>query len=174
MRMSVRIGRHHQPAAIWPRDRWPAIGLAGAMLSLASCGFSQTPGTSAGSGAVSSGQVTVTTGKPQYAPTNTVDVTIANGLSSGILAADHQSDCTVLVIEHLSGQTWQPQNPCLLKSPTRLIPFGAGTSTQQTLQPPSGQTTAGWPTGSYRISLTYRQTPGGPETTVYSAQFTIA
>lgn len=160
-------------SARWRRDHWPTIGVAGAILLLAGCGFSQTPSTSTGSGAATPGQVTITTGKSQYAPAETIDVTIANGLPSGILAADHQSDCTVLVIEHLSGQTWQAQNPCLLKTPTRLIPFSAGTTTQQRLVPPTGAS-AGWPIGSYRIVFTYRQSPSGPETTVYSSQFTIA
>jgi hypothetical protein len=62
-----------------------------------------------------------------------VTATIANGLSTSILAADHQSDCTVLLIEYLAGQTWQPQNLCLLKSRTRLVSFGAGTATSQAL-----------------------------------------
>jgi hypothetical protein len=102
-----------------------------------------------------------------------VTATIANGLSTSILAADHQSDCTVLLIEYLAGQTWQPQNLCLLKSRTRLISFAAGTATSQALQPPSGANTSGWPAGTYRIALTYRQSPSGADTTVYSAQFTV-
>lgn len=165
MRMHVRVSR---------AARWPAMGLTGAILLLAGCGFSQTPSTAAGTGTPSPGHVIVATGKSQYTPSEAVDVTIGNGLSGTIFAADHQSDCTVLVIEHLSGQTWQPQNPCLLKSPTRLIPFGAGTTTLQQLQPPSGPNASGWPTGNYRIALTYRLAPSGTETTIYSAQFTIA
>lgn len=141
---------------------------------LAGCGFSQTPSSSTSSGTATSGHVTVATSKLQYAPDETVDVTITNGLSSGILAADHQSDCTVLVIEHLSSQSWQALNPCLLKSPTRLIAFGAGSATPQRLVPPADANAAGWPTGTYRITFTYRQTPSGPETTIYSAQFTVA
>jgi hypothetical protein len=174
MRMQLRRTSCGTPWQHRRHDQWPALGMAGALVLLAGCSFSQTPGSTSGSGAVTPGHVTVTTSKPQYRPGDTVAVTIANGLSSGILAADHQSDCTVLLIEHLTGQTWQPQNLCQLKSPTRLISFGPGTATPQQLRPPSGQSTSGWPTGSYRITLTYRQSPSGQDTTIYSAQFTIA
>ena len=153
---------------------WPAIGFAGAFVLLAGCGSSQTPGTTTGSGTPTSGPVSVATGKLQYGASETVEVTITNGLSSAILAADHQSDCTVLVIQHLSGTIWLSLNPCLLKSPTRLIAFGAGTTTPKRLMPPSGSGAAGWPIGTYRIAFTYRQQASGPETTVYSAQFTVA
>lgn len=165
MRMHVRVSQ---------AARWPAMGLTGAILLLAGCGFSQTPSTAASTGTPTPGHVIVATGKSQYAPSEAVDVTIANGLSSGILAADHQSDCTVLLIEHLSSQTWQSLNPCLLKTPTRLIAFNVGSVTSQQLQPPSGQGASGWPAGTYRIAFTYRKTSSGPETTIYSAQFTIA
>jgi hypothetical protein len=172
-----RVSRRTWCVTPWGPDQynhWLAFGLAGTVLVLVGCGLSQTPGNTPGPGTVTSGHVTVTASKAQYRPTETVTATIANGLSSSILAADHQSDCTVLLIEYLTGQTWQPQNLCLLKTPTRLISFGAGTATSQPLQPPSGPTTSGWHVGTYRIVLTYRHTPSGPETTVYSAQFTVA
>ena len=174
--MELRV--RHTPCetswrSCWP-DRWPALGLAGALMLLASCGFSQTPGNTSDSGTASSGHVTVVTSKSHFGATETVLVTIANGLASSILAADHQSDCTVLAIEYWTGQTWQLQNPCLLRSPTRLVPFGAGTSTLQQLRPPSGPNASGWLTGAYRIAFAYRHAPGDEETTIYSAQFTIS
>jgi hypothetical protein len=169
-----RLSRRGWCSTPWRHDHWPAFGFVGTLVFLVGCSLSQTPGNTPDSGAVTSGHVTVTASKAQYGPTETVSVTIANGLSSGILAADHQSDCTVLLIEYLTGQTWQAQNLCRLKSPTRLISFGAGTATSQLLHPPSGPNASGWSVGTYRIAFTYRQSPSGPETTVYSAQFTIA
>jgi len=169
-----RLSRRTWCGTPWRPDHWLAFGITGTLVFLLGCGLSQTSGNTSDSGTLTSGDVTLTTSKAQYGPTETVTATIRNGLSSGILAADHQSDCTVLLIEYLTGKTWQPQNLCLLKTPTRLISFGAGTATSQPLQPPSGPTTSGWPVGTYRIALTYRHSPSGPETTVYSAQFTIA
>ena len=174
MRMRMRMRWPLRQPTDGRHDRRPAIGLASVIVLLAGCGSSQMGGTSTNSGAVTSGHVTVTISKAHYAPHETVDVTIANGLSSGILAADHQSDCTVLVIEHLTGTNWQQLNPCLLMSPTRLIAFAAGTTTLQQLAPPSGEGATGWPTGTYRIVLTYLQQASGPETTISSAQFTVA
>jgi hypothetical protein len=169
-----RLSRRTGCGTPWRHDHWLAFGVAGTVVLLVGCGLSQTPGNTPNPGTVTSGHVTVTASKAQYGPTETVTATIANGLSSSILAADHQSDCTVLLIEYLTGQTWQPQNLCLLKTATRLISFGAGTATSQPLHPPSGPNTSGWPVGTYRIAFTYRLSPSGPETTVYSAQFTIA
>lgn len=170
---------------IWRRPlraiRWPALGLAAAIMLLAGCGLSsQTPGNGTSSGSATPtatpGHVSVTTNKPQYAPSDTVAVTISNGLASDIVAADHQSNCTVVLIQRQDGQNWQPLNPCRVMTPTRLIPFGAGSTTPVQLQPPASAADHGWPSGTYRIAFSYRQQASfsAPATTVYSAQFTVA
>jgi hypothetical protein len=96
-----------------------------------------------------------------------------NGLSNGIFAPDHQSNCTTVVLERWSGGTWQPQNPCQLKSPTRLIPFGPGTVTQQHLQPQGGGAAPAWSTGTYRVAFTYMQNASEQGITVYSTSFAV-
>ncbi|MBF6590064.1 MAG: hypothetical protein IVW57_05960 [Ktedonobacterales bacterium] len=142
------------------------------IMFLAGCGV--TGASSGGAGGVTPGQVTLVTSKSRYQASETVSVTIANGLSSGILAADHQSDCTVVVVEYLNGQTWQPQKLCQLKSATRLIPIAAGATLTQQIQPPGKPGALAWPTGTYRVALGYRSNPSGSDTPLFSAQFSVA
>jgi hypothetical protein len=120
------------------------------------------------------GNVTVLPDKQHYATGEAITAAIANGLTSRVLAADHQSGCTVVVVEREVARVWQPQNLCQLKSPTRLIPIGAGAALTQQVPPPSSAGSAGWPVGTYRLALRYRLSPGDQDTTIYSATFSIA
>lgn len=122
-----------------------------------------------------SDQVKVTTDSLRYRPGDTITVTITNGLASGILAADHQSNCTTVTLERQDGTTWQPQNPCRLMIATRLVAFGAGSMTAVRLQPQTGADTApaGWAAGTYRVAFSYAHSAGGTSTTSYSASVTI-
>jgi len=146
------------------------VSCALGLLLLAGCGT--TGGSSPGG--ITSGIVTAALSKQQYATGDTISVTLGNGLASTILAADHQSDCTVVVVEYLSQQTWQPRNLCQLKSPTRFVPVNAGATLTQQVHPPTAGGTTGWPSGTYRIAFTYRLSASGTDTTIYSAQFTIS
>jgi hypothetical protein len=139
------------------------------LVLLAGCGASA--GASSG---VTPGQITITTSKAQYQPGETISVTIGNGLASRVLVADHQSDCGVVTVEYQNGQTWQPQNPCLLKSPTRLVPIEAGTTHAQPVRPPQTSGSPAWPTGVYRVALSYHEDAAGSETMISSAQFHVA
>lgn len=164
--------------ALWrsPRrrhDYWPALGLAAGLVLLAGCGLSSSSGGGAGTGNPTPSQVTVTTSQQRYTPSDTVIVTITNGLATRILAADHQSNCTIVRIELQSGQAWQPQNPCKLMSPTRLIPLDPGSATTQQLQPIQQAGATRWTSGTYRIVLAYRQNPTDADTTIYSASFDV-
>jgi hypothetical protein len=162
--------------------RAPAIGVALGLMILAGCGAAgaddggtPTPGTPT-PGTPTPGPVTVTADKQQYGPKDTIAVTITNGLSSSIVAPDHQSNCTTVTLEWWSGANWQPQNPCKLMTPTRLIPISAGATMAQHLQPQGG-TPPGWPTGTYRVAFTYYVgtlgSHSGSPTTIYSATFTV-
>jgi len=148
---------------------WRAIGFAGlaaGLALLAACGASTTPGGS-------SGQVTIITDQPRYGASDTVHATVTNGLASSVLTADHQSNCGIVTIERQEGQTWQPQNPCLLKTATRLITLAPGSVTTAPLQPPTAAGASGWTAGTYRVAFTYRLSQAGSDTTIYSAQFSI-
>jgi hypothetical protein len=150
------------------------------LVILAGCGASGSAGTGGGgtpiAGTATPGPVTVAADKQRYGPKDTIAVTITNGLSTPIAAPDHQSNCTTVTLDWWSGANWQPQNPCKLMTPTRLIPISAGATLAQQLQPQSG-TPAAWTTGTYRIAFTYYiGTPGshsGSSTTIYSATFTV-
>lgn len=164
---------HRSPLARRQLDQCLMLGLAAGLMLLAGCGMSGTTGSSPAPGGVTSGQVTVAPSKQQYGSSETVVVTIANGLPAGILAPDHQSDCTVVTIERLTNQAWQPQNMCQLKSPTRLVSLSSGSALAQQVRPPTSGVTPGWSPGTYRIAFAYRQNPTDQGTTIYSASFTI-
>jgi len=114
------------------------------------------------------GQVTIAVAQ-QYGPNDTIEASVANGLPGDIRVADHQSGCTILTVERLAGSSWQAQNPCLLRSPTRLTALAAGSVTPVAVQPPPG----GWSPGVYRATLVYREAAGDVETSVTSATFRV-
>lgn len=150
------------------------LGLAAGVMLLAGCGMAGTTGsTGPGSGNVTSSQVRVVPDKQQYRSSETVVATITNGLSASITTQDHQSDCTVVTVERLAGQMWQPQNMCQLKSPTRLVPLAAGATIAQQVRPPTSLASSGWSAGTYRIVFAYRQGATDQDTTIYSATFTV-
>jgi hypothetical protein len=118
---------------------------------------------------VVSGQVTLTLDKQRYGAHDTVVVTIANGLSQMIWAADHQTDCTVLVAEQAHASAWEGVDNCRLMTPTSLTPLPLGATTERL-------DTSGWLTGTYRITLTYGggdEGRGGPGGTAHSVEFSI-
>jgi hypothetical protein len=167
-------GRHTRRGSHRHQDYWPTIGLAAGLVLLAGCGLSGPSGSGSGIGSPTPGQVTLATNQQRYAPSDIVVVTVTNGLATRILAADHQSNCTMVTIERQSDQTWQPQNPCRLMSPTRLIPIESGSAISQQLQPLQATGTAGWAPGTYRIAFTYRLSAPDEGTTIFSASFVVA
>jgi hypothetical protein len=171
-----------------------AGGICASLLLLSACGLSSGASSSArltggaqgspspsasaaASPAIQQGAVAVVLDKTRYASGDTVNATILNGLDHTIFAADHQTDCTVLVVEQQTGAGWQRVGRCLLASPTRLVPFAASSQTATPLaNGPAGNGGASWGAGTYRVSLTYLNsdtdiTAAG--STVYSATFTL-
>jgi hypothetical protein len=119
---------------------------------------------------VTSGQVTLRLDKQRYDANNTVIVTIANGLSQTIWAADHNTGCTVLVAERTHAGAWEAMDDCHLMTPTRLMGLSPGDTIVRL-------DTSGWPTGTYRITLTYNsgdEGMGGAGGVVHSAEFTVS
>jgi hypothetical protein len=173
MPMRSRRVCSRSPRARWQHNHCLMIGLVAGFVLLAGCGMSGSTGGSSGSHSVTSGQVTVATNKQQYGSSETVVVTITNGLPNAILAPDHQSDCTVVTIERLANQTWQPQNMCQLKSATRLVSLPSGSTLTPQVRPPALNGAVGWLPGTYRVAFEYRQNASDQGSTVYSASFTI-
>jgi hypothetical protein len=125
--------------------------------------------TATASGQLTGGQVTLTLDKQRYGARDAVVVTIANGLSRTIWAADHQTSCTVLVAERTQAGAWVPVGTCRLMTPTRLTPLPAGSTTVHL-------NTSAWPAGNYRITLNYNagdEGMSGPGGIVHSAEFAV-
>jgi len=113
--------------------------------------------------------VTVVVAQGRYAAGDGIAVSVVNGLLVAIRVADHQSGCTIVSVERQSGSSWQAQNPCLLRSPTRLVALASGSVTAVAVPPPD----RGWALGAYRVTLTYRMETGDAVTAVASAGFRV-
>lgn len=171
-------------------SRYPLIGaaltlaLVGVIVLCAGCGqaigssnspqvgvsSSPTPTQAVQAGQPTQGQVTLTLDKQRYAMGDTIAVTIHNGSSKTIWTEDHQTNCTVVTAEHLEGSQWQAVGRCRLMTPTVVMPLSAASATVQQLFG------TGWPSGLYRVTLTYTggdEGTGGPGGIAHSAEFTI-
>lgn len=122
--------------------------------------------------AITQGAVTVTTGKTQFAPAETITVFINNGLSQSIFVADHQTRCSLVTLEIQTGGGWQPVAPCPLMTPTGLIEIAAGITNTQRLGAPGASQQ--WAAGTYRVRLAYAPQRLGTATIIYSAPFAVA
>jgi hypothetical protein len=137
---------------------------------------SVTPG---GSGQFVSGQVTLALDKQRYAAGDTINVTISNGLPQTIWSEDHQTNCTVLTAEHLQNGAWQAVGDCRLMTPTRIVPVSANSDTTEHLAVPRVSSGSGWPSGTYRVTLTYTggdegtPIPAGTSGVAHSAEFAV-
>lgn len=124
------------------------------------------------------GSVTLTLDQQRYNTDSLIIVTIHNGTQHTIWAADHQTSCTVLVLERQNQGSWYRVGQCALATPTRLVSILPETSLVQRLSSYQEMNTgAGWLAGSYRIALTYHV---GDDTSaltggevIYSTAFTI-
>jgi hypothetical protein len=121
-------------------------------------------------GQQTNGQVTLTLNRQQYATGDTITVTIHNGLSQMIWSADHKTACTVLAAEHLQNGQWEAMGLCRLETPTLMVALPATSATVQQFA------TIGWPSGTYRVTLSYGdgdEGTGGPSGVAHSVEFTI-
>jgi hypothetical protein len=125
-----------------------------------------------------SGSVTLTLDQQRYTADSLIIVTIHNGTQHAIWAMDHQTSCTVLVLERQSQGSWYRVGQCALATPTRPVSIQPGGSLVQRISSYQEMNTgAGWQTGSYRATLTYHV---GDDTTaltgggiIHSSTFTI-
>ncbi|MBA2395066.1 MAG: hypothetical protein H0V70_20240 [Ktedonobacteraceae bacterium] len=94
--------------------------------------------------------VTVQVGRAHYHPGNTMHLTIKNQSTTTISFADHQTNCTVLLLERRVANSWEPVAPCQLKIMTHLSSLPAGAFFPVVLSPSDH-----WLTGQYRATLEY-------------------
>jgi hypothetical protein len=117
------------------------------------------------------GSVTLQVGATRYQVGSEVSVTIKNLSQQTISFADHQTNCTVLLLERQVFDSWEPVAPCKSMVMTRLHSLKAGASLEVKFTT-SGQ----WPTGRYRATLGYRagsNTEGGMSQTIFSSVFRV-
>jgi hypothetical protein len=118
------------------------------------------------------GSVTLQVGATRYQVGSEVSVTIKNLSKQTISFADHQTNCTVLLLERQVADSWEPVASCKSMIMTRIHSLKAGASLEVKLTP-SGQ----WPTGQYRATLNYRAGPNtavGMSKTLFSSIFSVA
>jgi len=155
-------------------------------LSLAACsGAQQTIGSGSATvsateeTATSAGEVTLSLGKSQYAPHDTIEVTIHNGLATSIFAQDSHSDCTLITILRSVNGSWQAQGSCVGMEPTRhILEIRPGAAMDQMLAPGQDDSSKPvWPSGTYQVTFAYVSSPTqgfGQSTEVHSASFVVA
>ncbi len=116
--------------------------------------------------------VTLQVGASEYAIGSTISVTIKNQSQQTILLTDHQTNCTVLLVERQVAGIWQPVALCKLMIVTRVHPLNAGGTSEVKLTATSTQ----WPAGTYQATLNYQVglpiSPGAIHT-VSSSEFHV-
>jgi hypothetical protein len=124
--------------------------------------------------------VTLRQGQTHAGVTDTLTVTVVNGLPAAIQVEDHQSDCTIVTLERQEGSGWRAVATCQLETPTRLLSIPPGATQIVTLKPAGGPQPGTWQAGTYRFALRYSAAEGqaspaafAPTGIVYSATFTI-
>ena len=160
---------------------------------LAACGAHQANASNSGASptptvpsTATGGKVTVIVGKAEYTPNATITVTINNGLTKSIAAANHQSGCTLVTLQWQDAQgNWQDQNRCRQGMMTKMIALPAHSVQVQTITPTSGTfaRNAQWVKGNYRIVFSFTAgnadiesipTTGISGSPIYSSTFTVA
>jgi hypothetical protein len=154
-------------------------------LSLVACsGRPQTVGSgSATSSATeepttSAGAVTLSMSQAHYAPHDTIEVTVHNGLATSIFAQDNHSDCTLMTLLRSVNEAWQAQGSCVGMAATRhVLEIQPGADMVQLLAPGQDDSSPLWPAGTYRVTFAYVSSPTqgfGQSTVVHSATFVVA
>jgi hypothetical protein len=157
-------------------------GLIG-MLIWSSCGSQSrqdsTPGTSSANAssehstphpAASSELVSLSIDAASYHKGDSIGVTLSNKGAEAIFFADHQTNCSVILLEYQVNGAWTPLKNCTSKSRTIWHTLAAG----QELKVELGAPRSSWPIGLCRVTVSYRMDQNiGSLTTVYSTSFVI-
>lgn len=110
------------------------------------------------------GPVTLQIQKSAFHPNDTIEVVMSNQSAQTISFPDHQTGCTVILLQYQKSEMWEAMNLCKLKTPTRLQSLKAGQSMTVSLVPPPG----GWLSGLYRACLSY-----GSNAMIHSQEFKV-
>lgn len=130
--------------------------------------------------------VVITTDHSVYTPDGTVQVSVTNHLSESIFAQDTQASCSILGLQIQQGAEWKPSSAsrCPLGRMAKSVEIAPGATYTAAITAGDGVTAATFPTGTYRLVLSYskrggspiaNELPGvvGPMTTIYSAEWSV-
>jgi hypothetical protein len=131
---------------------------------------------------VTAGKVEVRLGKASYRVSETLRVTVANGLGTSIYTEDFKTVCSIVMLQRAESSGWRDIDGCQLGRPTVTVMIGAGLGQTVEIDPNSthlqdGGTRIGFGAGVYRIKFGYRLDRGrmGEEPlVVYSPEFAVS
>jgi hypothetical protein len=147
---------------------YPLLATIGAIILLTSLAACQESAAST----ATSGPVTLQAGAASYGPHDTIAVTVSNAGAAAISFPDHQTNCSVILLQRQVNESWEAVNACRVLTPTRLYTLAAGQRLTVRLTPVPGQP---WLPGRYRAALSYRADhTAGPPTPVYSASLQVS
>lgn len=147
------------------------VGIA-ILLLLSGCGSNTGNNAASPSPTPPTDSILLQVGATSYQQESTILVTIRNQSKQTISFADHQTNCTVLLLERQQANAWTPLAPCKLMIKTRLLSLKAGETLEVKLNAPGR-----WPAGLYRARLDYQMGPGpeaGTSHTAYSSTFPVS
>jgi hypothetical protein len=141
------------------------------MAMTATAAADQTPSLEAGA-------VRISLMKAQFRPDEPLTATIQNQLVTSVWATDHHTDCGLLSLEAFSGGVWSALEQCSQPRPVKVVEISAGASAPQSIgYSQNVDMGAGWPAGTYRLTLSYglnqNQATGTGTIVVHSDVFTI-
>lgn len=169
-----------------PNRFWLVCWSSGLFLMLVSCEASSgghiSPSTTS-TGAPTSSHVSILTDRSGYRPTDRIQATVRNTLSTPVHALDGQAECSILGLEVQVDGKWQSSSvaSCLsAASPTRQITIDPGGVYTVSIHAGSpGVSDVPMPSGDYRLVLSYwtdstgTSTASHPTTTIYSQTFSV-
>jgi hypothetical protein len=128
---------------------------------------SATPGASGSRPTGKPGAVTVTTALSSYRSSEVIVVRVVNRGDQSIYSEDQKTDCSIVVLERLTGERWGAVTSCGAERAPRVVELRPGATHTVRIDPTSTnfQGGVGSPTvraGTYRILFTYRLA-AGPE-----------
>ncbi len=129
------------------------------------------------------GKMIIALSQGSFATGQMIKAAVLNGLAQTIYTSDMKSDCSIVFLERLENQTWQPISGCISMRAPLLVQIGTGRAQMVEINPFSthfgvnpGAATPALQAGTYRLKLTYRLTPepeGEEPNVLYSAVFNI-
>lgn len=129
------------------------------------------------------GKVTIALVQGSFSIGQVIRAAVLNGLTQTIYSSDMKSDCSIVFLERLENESWQPVPGCISLRAPLVVEIGTGRAQMVEINPfsthfgvSSGSATPALQAGTYRLKFTYRLTlePEGEEPiAVYSAMFEI-